>query len=209
MVALPQLRRPSERSRLHSWLWLVVPPLPGVAIKGPPDQLLDNHEGISAMNSTSSAKAVPVTEDLLAAVHEAGHAVVFSVLGRPFTRVRLAGPHGHASIDFEPVGLLTGDDLEREVICALAGVIAEACIADGQAPVLTALGGLGDHAAVRQLLGPRARDKQLIERLQERALKIVESNINPIKRVAKALLKRDELSADEVAVAGAPFVVPT
>lgn len=142
-------------------------------------------------------------EDVLDAIHEAGHAVVHLALKRPFTRVRLAGPHGAARIDFDPVGELTPDEVDREVICTLAGVVAEACIAEGRAPMDTALAGLADHVAVRELLGPRARDTDLLDGLQQRTLETVQANINPIKRTAKALLVRRELSAAEtVTIAG-------
>ncbi len=146
-------------------------------------------------------------EEILDAIHEAGHAVVHLALKRPFTRVRLAGPHGPARIDFDPVGQLTRDEVDREVICALAGVVAEAWIAQGRAPMDTVLGGLADHAAVRGLLGRRARDKKLVGRLLLRTLTTVKDNTNAIKRAAKALLDRRELSADEVVDVVASFAL--
>lgn len=156
---------------------------------------------------TAGANLIASDEHVLDALHEAGHAVIRSLLKRPFRRVRLAGSHGPARIDFDAVGKLTGDDLDREVICALAGVVAEACIVDGRDPLETVLGGLADQAAVRDLLGPRACDVELVDQLLLRTLRLVERSVNPIKRVARALLVHRQLSADEVAAVVAQFAL--
>jgi ATP-dependent Zn protease len=135
----------------------------------------------------------------LAAAHEAGHAVACEALGRTYRRVTLGDAGGPPRV--EAAGLpahATKDEIEREVLCALAGLLAEALIFKEQAAITTVMGGAADCVAVRRVLGRRARDRHLVDRLLAQALRLVSSNVVAIKRVAKALVAKHELTPSGV-----------
>ena len=67
--------------------------------------------------------------DLATAFHEAGHAVVALILGRPVHRVTILPDRDHlGQCEFRKGQIKATDDwLEREMLIALAGLAAEAC----------------------------------------------------------------------------------
>ncbi len=154
------------------------------------------------------ATASTITEEELDAIHEAGHAVARATLMRQFYRVTLADDHGPARIEHEPLGDLTADERDRELICAAAGILSESLLGDGRESATIVHGGRDDAAAMRELLGPRSKDHALVDGLLDRARQLVEANLGEIRRVADALLERGELSKDDVFAAGAPFWLP-
>ena len=148
-------------------------------------------------------------QDVRDAIHEAGHAVACAVLRRPFNRVTLAANDVPPHIECDNAILADDNEREREVVCAAAGVFAEAVLLDGMSPEEVVIDGTGgDGAEIRALLGSRAIDKPRVERLLKRAQHLVEANSEQIGRVAQALLVNGELSRGQVFDVGAPFAVP-
>lgn len=134
-------------------------------------------------------------QQALAAAHEAGHAVACEVLGRPYFRVTLGDSGGPPRVEAAGLPLsATTVEIEREVMCALAGLLAETLIFKDQAAITTVVGGVADCVAVRRVLGQRARDRQLVDRLLALAVQLVSGNLVAIKRVAKALVAKHELT---------------
>jgi ATP-dependent Zn protease len=113
--------------------------------------------------------------DQATAYHEAGHAVVALVLGRPVQRVSIlpdretAGQCEFGKSVFRP----SEDWLEREILISLAGIAAEARHTGDYAWD----GAARDEQYVRRLAVQRAGERQA-ERLQRRLLAKAENLLN-------------------------------
>ena len=149
--------------------------------------------------------------DALSAAHEAGHAIAFEVLQRPYLVVTLRDALGPPRIEAAPRALTREKDVEQAVVCALAGSTAEVVLFQTRSPMEKVIGASEDLAEVRRLLGPRARDRSLVAMLQEQTLELVADNIRQIKRVAKLLRVQRRLTRCEVRAAyeGLPLARPT
>jgi len=132
------------------------------------------------------------------AYHEAGHAVVALVLGRPVHAVSIRPDHQHAGTCCfgKPVFRPTEDWLEREVLISLAGLAAEAAFTgdycwDGAAR---------DLQYARGLLLQRGGNQRAADRLERRSLSKVEhilsrpANWRAVQKLAGELLRAGEIS---------------
>jgi ATP-dependent Zn protease len=131
------------------------------------------------------------------AYHEAGHAVVALVLGRPVVRVTVVPDQKHAGLcefrkgTFRP----SKDGLEREILIALGGMAAEARHTGDYAWD----GAARDEQYVRTLATQRAGERRA-ERLQRRLLAKVkhllaqEGNWRAVELIAAELLRVGTIS---------------
>lgn len=135
--------------------------------------------------------------DLATAYHEAGHAVMALVLGRPVTQVSIRPEREYLGICrfgksvFRP----TEDWLEREILIALGGIAAEARV----------IGDYDWHAAgkdekyVDRLVIQRAGERRA-ERLKRRLLARAENILyqgehwQAVELIAAELMKKSEIS---------------
>jgi ATP-dependent Zn protease len=135
--------------------------------------------------------------DEATAYHEAGHAVVALVLGRPVQRVSImpdretAGQCEFGKSVFRP----SEDWLEREILISLGGIAAEARHTGDYAWD----GAARDEQYVRRLAVQRAGERQAA-RLQRRLLAKAENLLSKaghwqaVERIAAELLQRGEIS---------------
>ena len=115
--------------------------------------------------------------DEATAYHEAGHAVVALILGRPVQRVSILPNHEHLGVcKFGKAVIRPSEDwLEREILIALGGIAAEARLTDNYA---------WDGAA---------RDQQYVQRLA-----VERAGVRRAERLQRRLLaKAEHLLADE------------
>jgi ATP-dependent Zn protease len=134
----------------------------------------------------------------LTAYHEAGHAVIALVLGRPIHRVTiLADKDQLGSCAFgKPVFRPSEDWLEREALIALAGLAAEARFSG----VYELQGAARDRRYVSTLALQRTGDERKAERLERRLLAKTENllaqeeNWSAVERIAAELLRVGTLS---------------
>jgi ATP-dependent Zn protease len=131
------------------------------------------------------------------AYHEAGHAVVALVLGRPIQRISILpdgdflGACHFGKATFRP----TEDWLEREILIALGGIAAEARYTNNYAWD----GAARDQRYVRRLAVQRAGERRA-ERLQQRLLAKVENLLaneghwRAVEKIAAGLVKCGSIS---------------
>jgi ATP-dependent Zn protease len=139
--------------------------------------------------------AVP---DEVTAYHEAGHAVVALVLGRPVAHVSILPTREYLGIcQFgKPVFRPSEDWLEREILIALGGVAAEALHTGEYAWA----GADRDHRYVHGLALQRAGNERQAERLERRMLAKTEhlltrpAHWRAVERLAAELVRLREVS---------------
>jgi hypothetical protein len=136
--------------------------------------------------------------DALSCAHEAGHAVVREVLGLPYSAVKLADNDGPARTETPPRSATNEDLIEREIMSALAGGVAEARVFKRALPYEVVAGALADIAIVRDALGDDASNRAYFEELLHRTQELVERNLPKIRRVSKALWAKGKLTPAEV-----------
>src|SRR5947209_2611109 len=135
--------------------------------------------------------------DQATAYHEAGHAVVALVLGRPVHHVSILPDRERAGqCEFGKSVLRPSEDwLEREILISLGGIAAEARHTGDYAWD----GAARDQQYVRRLAVQRAGERQA-ERLQRRMLAKAENLLSKeghwqaVERIAAELLLRREIS---------------
>jgi ATP-dependent Zn protease len=135
--------------------------------------------------------------DEATAYHEAGHAVVALVLGRPVQGVSVLPHREHLGVCQFAKGVSrpSEDWLEREILIALGGVAAEARLTGQYAWNMATR----DLRYVRALAEQRAGERQA-ERLERRLLAKVEhllakeSHWLAVERIAAELLRCGEIS---------------
>src|SRR6266850_1587201 len=137
------------------------------------------------------------TSDQVTAYHEAGHAVVALVLGRPVQCVSILPNREHLGVCEFAKGVFrpTEDWLEREILIALGGIAAEARLTGIYAWDAAAR----DQQYVRRLAVQRAGERRA-ERLQRRLLAKAEHLLadegswQAVELIAEALLKSRVIS---------------
>ena len=169
--------------------------------------------------------ALPPRDDAVdrtVSIHEAAHAVAAVVLGLDLKSAQMDDPP-HCAIGFSTVAA-TRDYIEAHVVMTLAARRADAMIGDGvtaaadsdlaaataMARNLVARWGMGasvyaygdTEAALDREVKNDVRD--ILETMDLRAAKLVDSNRDDILRVAEALRRRRYLDLDEVLAAKAP-----
>jgi ATP-dependent Zn protease len=135
--------------------------------------------------------------DEAVAYHEAGHAVVALVLGRPVHVVSVLPDRDNLGLcEFKKGAFRPSDDwLEREILISLAGLAAEALRTGHYAYD----GAARDLQFVRRLAVERAGERRA-ERLQRRLLAKVEhllaraENWRAVERIAAELMRRGSIS---------------
>ncbi|MEZ6128744.1 MAG: hypothetical protein R3C59_08680 [Planctomycetaceae bacterium] len=147
-------------------------------------------------------RTTPQESQTATAYHEAGHAVMAFVVGRPVEKVTIC-----------PAQLQTGgfrlgackvqkgrsraskDALEDEVLILLAGMVAESQFTDRYC----AAGAAQDLRAVRRLLANRASSERQIDRLAGRMLDKTQHVLNdPVNRRAVTLVARQLLDKETI-----------
>lgn len=131
------------------------------------------------------------------AYHEAGHAVIALMLGRPVQRVSIrAKEQTLGRCEFQKGRVRPSDDwLEREILIALAGLAAEARYTGQYAWA----GAARDLQNVQQLARQRSGERQA-ERLQKRMLSKVEHLLSQaatwraVELIAEELLRSETIS---------------
>jgi len=139
--------------------------------------------------------------DEASAYHEAGHAVIALVLGRPVHQVSVLPNHERVGVCEYRKGVFrpTEDRLEREILIALGGIAAEARHTGNYAWDQAAR----DQQYVRGLAVQRAGERQA-ERLQRRLLAKAEhllgqeGNWRAVELIAAELLQRGVVSGRAV-----------
>jgi len=135
--------------------------------------------------------------DPATAYHEAGHAVMALVLGRPVARVSVLPNRDHLGVCHFAKGVFrpSADWLEQEILIALGGIAAEARHTGAYAWSEAER----DLQQVRQLAIQRAGERQA-ERLQRRLLAKAEHLLaqeghwRAVERIAAELLRRGAIS---------------
>jgi hypothetical protein len=131
------------------------------------------------------------------AYHEAGHAVIALILGRPVQRISIrAKEQTLGRCEFQKGRVRPSDDwLEREILIALAGLAAEARYTGQYAWA----GAARDLQNVQQLARQRSGEQQA-ERLQKRMLSKVEHLLSQaatwraVELIAEELLRSETIS---------------
>ena len=160
------------------------------------------------MSTLSAEKPSPEDARLEAtAFHEAGHAVMAALLGRPVLKVTIAPGQMVFGVRLGACELQKGrskkskDWLEDEVLILLAGMVAEAQLTGKYCQA----GATQDLLTVRRLLGhSRATNPRQLERLEQRLLDKTEYMLGDpiatkaIKMIAEQLLEKKTLSGRAV-----------
>ena len=149
-------------------------------------------------------------EDLelrLTAYHEAGHAVMAIIVGRPIERVTIAP--GRLQTGGSRLGLCkiqkgrikpSKDEVEDDVLILLAGMVAESHLTGRYCQS----GAEQDLRMAERVLSNRARNEKQLERLLQRSLDKAESMLGDdvaalaIEWVAKEVLERETISGRSV-----------
>jgi ATP-dependent Zn protease len=159
-------------------------------------------------DSTPPAHSELATQRLRAtAFHEAGHAVMAMIVGRPVQKLTIApGNLQTGGIRLGACEMKKGkakasnDWLEDSVLILLAGMVAEAHFTGEYCQ----RGATQDLLAVRQLLNQRAGNARQLERLQRRLLDKTEHLLadeptsQAIERIAEELLLKTTISGRAV-----------
>ena len=133
---------------------------------------------------------------LATAWHEAGHALVAAILGRPIEKVTIAPAHMQTggvrlgAVKFQKGrSKSTNDWLEDEVLILLAGMAAESKFTGKYCE----FGAAHDLRAARNLVNQRAATERQMEKLQRRLLDKVEHLLDQPHHVAALNMIVDEL----------------
>lgn len=159
-------------------------------------------------NSISDAVAARAAEQLRAtAYHEAGHAVMAMIVGRPVHKLTIAsGQLQTGGVRLGACEMKKGkakasnDWLEDTVLILLAGMVAEGHFTGRYSPS----GAAQDLQAVRQLLNQRVSNDRQLERLQRRLLDKAEhlladeSATKAIATIVQELLQKQTISGRAV-----------
>src|SRR3984957_12446669 len=137
------------------------------------------------------------THDPATAYHEAGHAVVALILGRPVQRVSILPAAEHLGVCEFGKGVYrpSEDWLEREILIALGGIAAEARLTG----VYSWDAAARDQQYVRRLAVQRAGERRA-ERLERRLLAKAEHFLadegtwRAVESIAAELLRHREIS---------------
>ena len=164
---------------------------------------------------TDSFENLKLTEELpstspkliATAWHEAGHAVMAVLVGRPIQKVTIAAANMQTGgVRLGAVKIQKGrsksssDPLEDEVLILLAGMVAEARFTDAYCRK----GAGHDLRSVRRLLSTRANSERQLEKLERRMLDKTEHLLNEpqhiaaVEHVAKELLEKRTISGRAV-----------
>jgi hypothetical protein len=133
------------------------------------------------------------------ALHEAGHAVVALRLGYRVQAVRLTGP-ARGEVELAPRVLPdTAPVQEGRVMLKLAGVCAQATLAETPRGLLEgAAGDLGGATALAVSLVGRQKALPLVHLLLRQTEALLRREQAAVRRVQEALLARGALTGDEV-----------
>jgi ATP-dependent Zn protease len=166
-----------------------------------------------AKKRRANTKAYPVQRKqkalkrdiFLTAIHEAGHAVAFTVLGFRVLHagVALERKSRHmlaAGIAYAPRPLPTRETIEREAICAMSGTVAEEYV--GGSGYKTLFGHKGDRDAFSECAKrtglSRNETNELINKAWQSAKQLVDKHRDAIKEVASELEKNGYIEGDAV-----------
>ena len=150
-----------------------------------------------------NSNAPDLDSDEATAYHEAGHAIVALVLGRPIERVTIQGNAlrlGQVQMSNRR-GTPIKDEVEVQALILLAGVVSEA----RRTGVYNWRGAQQDMQGVRRLARFRASSEKQEERLQQRWLDKAEYLLDDeptwqaVTEVARVLLEKKSLSGRAVA----------
>lgn len=141
------------------------------------------------------------------AFHEAGHAVMALVCGRPVHKVSIApgkmqvGGYRLGRCDLKKGRTRASKDaLEDEILILLAGMVAESMISGNYCEQSAA----SDLLAARKLISGRASSPRQAERLERRLLDKTEhllsdaGNALAVRRIAQELVEKTEISGRAV-----------
>lgn len=173
-----------------------------------PKRKIDSAESAKPATETVPEATDPRVRELVAtAYHEAGHAVMATILGRNIQKVTIkAGQIQTGGVRLGVCELATGrrrsshDALEDEVLILLAGMVAEAKFTGRYCQ----LGAAQDLRHAANLLRDRAGSEDQVERLQRRMLDKTEhllselAHSQAITSVAKELIERTTISGRSV-----------
>jgi ATP-dependent Zn protease len=153
-------------------------------------------------NAAESAARLTAT-----AYHEAGHAVMALILGRPIQKVTIAPsqlPLGSTRLGACEMkkgrSKSTQDWLEDDVLILLAGMVAESQLTGRYCE----LGATSDLHAARRLLSNRATNQKQLERQERRAVDKVEhllsepAHLQAIEQIAMELVQLTTISGRQV-----------
>lgn len=139
--------------------------------------------------------------------HEAGHAVMAALVGRPIQKVTITPANLQTGgVRLGAVKIQKGrakssrDPLEDEVLILLAGMVAEARFTENYCR----RGAASDLRSVRRLLETRANSDRQLEKLEQRMLNKAEhllhepENIAAIESVANELVSKQSISGRAV-----------
>ncbi|MFK7767024.1 MAG: cell division protein FtsH [Mariniblastus sp.] len=144
---------------------------------------------------------------LATAYHEAGHAVMAAIVGRPVQKVTIApaqmqtGGVRLGAVRFKKGRSKPAKDwLEDEVLIQLAGMVAESHLTDHYCDQ----GASSDLRNVRRLLESRANNERQLEKLERRMLDKTEyllsdeAHAKAIKMIAHELIEKESISGRAV-----------
>lgn len=172
-----------------------------------PEQLLPEQSSPQQASKEDPSSQAVSPQHVATAFHEAGHAVMAMIVGRPIQKVTITA----ANIQTGGVRLgavkiqkgrskATNDWLEDEVLILLAGMVAEAHFTEQYCRQ----GASHDLQAVRQLLASRASNERQLEKLERRMLDKTEHLLSQdaysaaIKSIALELLQKQTISGRAV-----------
>ncbi len=160
------------------------------------------------MEKGSSQFTEPPSKKLIAtAWHEAGHAVMAMIVGRPIQKVTVSPANlqtGGVRLGAVKIqkgrSKATRDWLEDEVLILLAGMVAESRYTDQYSRA----GAGHDLRAARKLMATRANSQRQLEKLERRLLDKTEhllndaSHLRAVQRIAAELLEKQTISGRAV-----------
>ncbi len=140
----------------------------------------------------------PLDPRLLTAYHEAGHAVIALVVGRPLHKVTIAANRDRLGLCHLQKGRsrASKDWLEDEILILLAGMAAESQLSGSD----NVVGAEQDLRMARRLAMMRAGNAQQAERLERRLLTKTEHLLsdqghwNAVQLIAADLIERETIS---------------
>lgn len=164
-----------------------------------------NNSGDDFINSNKSDEVD--ARRLTTAFHEAGHAVMAQIVGRPIEKVSISPAHLHSGgMRLGVCKLQKGrkksskDALEDEVMILFAGMVAESYLT-GQ---YCRQGAGQDLRMIRRLLQNRGGSERNLEKLEKRILEKTEhvlddqAHLNAIQKVAQNLIENESVSGRSV-----------
>lgn len=159
-------------------------------------------------NDRSGQSSDPESQQMMAtAYHEAGHAVMACLVGRPIQNVTISpakiqtGGVRLGAVKIQKGRRKSSNDwLEDEVLILFAGMVAESKFTGRYCE----RGASSDLAAIRRLLSSRARNEKQLEKLERRMLNKTEyvldelANEKAVESIAKELIEKETISGRAV-----------